>query len=77
MYNSNVLNLKSFEESRALPIFTRGIICGVKYWHELGQDLAVELSAQTFPFQSVPKFELHVKFLAPVSVCTSEYAHSL
>ena len=77
MYNSNALNLKWFEESWAPPIFTCGITHGVQYLRELGQDLAVELPAQTFQLQSVPKFELHVKFLTPVSVCTLEYTLDL
>lgn len=77
MYNSNALNLKWFEESWAPPSFTCGITPAVQYSCELGQDLAVELSAQTFQIQSVPKFELRVKFLVPVSVCTLEYMLSL
>lgn len=50
VYNSNALNLKAFEERRALPIFTRGISCGVKYWHELGQDLDVGCLLKHFHF---------------------------
>lgn len=45
MCNSNALSLKSFEASGAPPIFMRGITCRVKYWRELGHELAVELPA--------------------------------
>lgn len=75
VYNSNALSLKWFEESWAPPNCTCGISRGVQYLRELGQ--AVDLPAQTFQIQSVPKFELHVKFLTPVSVYTSEYTLNL